>query len=626
MYNTDLLPQDIVEHEGFKYMMDVLEGRTIAGQLLKWACERQFNDLHHAHERGFYFSSDMADIMLDTIREYKHYKGALAGTYFEPTPPQIFLNWVLFGWLQVETGKRRFQELYYEVARKNGKTFQGASTGCYMFEADGEAGAECYTIATKLKQARIAHEDAKAIVSKTPFLRQKVKTLRDNMSISATNSKFEPLGKESKTEDGLNPHFALVDEYHAHKDAGMYDVIDSALAGREQPLVYIITTAGVNLQGPCFKHREYMEKILNPDIDVENDSVLPLIYTLDKDDDPFDESVWEKANPNMPYIPTILPRLRTKALAAKGNPATLVNFKTKHLNIWCASSSPWLDMEKWYLSDGTFGRRDLINRTCYTGLDLATTDDLAALVHVFPPEQESIASQRKKYRDEVIAEIKKVHKDLTDQAFIFVLEEKEEDIELDLNKRDYIIPDPYQIIPHFFVPKENIEIRSKEHGVNYNLWKKDKSCNFHATPGEITDYNWIEHQIDKDNTLYNIAELAFDPYNSTGIINNLMDKDYECVRISQTWENFSWVTKEFEQLVNLQLLAHNNNPVLSWNASNVVVHIGPGGAYKPDKRKSKEKIDGIIALLMGLNRAIMHEKPSEEEQEGNDGSLLNIEV
>ena len=587
-------------------MMDVLGGKVIACQYTKWACHRQYDDLHHAHERGFVFVPEMADLFLDTVRTYKHYKGSFAGQYFEPTPSQVFCFWVIFGWLK-EDGTRRFTEVYKEVARKYGKSFEAACVGTYMFEADGESGAECYTVATKLSQARIIHENVKAIIKKTPEVNSKAKILRDNISIPSTFSKFEPLGRDSETEDGLNPHFASIDEYHAHKNDGMYQVIDSAFGARSQPLMYVITTAGTNPAGPCYTHREYCIKILDPNADVMNDNLFAIIYTLDKDDDPFDESVWEKANPNMQYIPTTINKLRAMSEKAKEKPTDLINFKTKHLNIWCSSSSPWLDMQQWFACSGTFDYRSLINKPCYSAIDLASVNDLAALVHVFPPEQESIASQMERYRKEIVVDIKAQHPEVDDRKFAFLLDDYEDEIELDLKHRKYIVPDPYQVIPHSFVPVGNIRERSKAHGVNYNVWMDDPTCNFHATPSLVTDYTFIEHQIEKDNARFDIREIAFDPYNAAQLILSLESKGFTCVQMAQSWNVMSPPSKYFEMLVIMGLLAHNNNPVLNWNAQNVVIHTGPSGNYKPDKTKSSEKIDLIIALIMALSRCIANE-------------------
>jgi phage terminase large subunit-like protein len=591
-------------------MMDVLEGRITACEYVKWACKRQLDDLHHAHKRGLYFSPDMADIFLDTVRTYKHFKGSFAGQNFEPTPSQVFSFWCIFGWLK-EDGTRRFTEVYKEVARKYGKSFEAACVGTYMFEADGEPGAECYTVATKLSQARIIHENVKAIIKKTPEIAEKCKILRDNISIPSTFGKFEPLGRDSQTEDGLNPHFASIDEYHAHKSDGMYQVIDSAFGARSQPLMYVITTAGTNPAGPCYAHREYCIKVLDPNIDVTNDNLFCIIYTLDEKDDPFDEGVWEKANPNIEYIPTTINKLRSMAEKAKEKPTDLVNFKTKHLNIWCNSSSPWLDMQDWYACNGTFDYRDLINKPCYSALDLASVNDLAALVHVFPPEQESIASQRERYRKDVVAEMRANQPDIDDRRWPFYLEDKADDIDIALDKLDYIIPDPYRVIPHAFVPTNNIRERSKAHGVNYNIWMDDPECNFHATPSLVTDYTFIEHQIEKDNARFDIKELAYDPYNAAQLILSLTNKGFNCVEMPQTWGVMSPPTKYLEMLVILGLIEHNNNPVMNWNAQNVVVHTGPSGNYKPDKNKSSEKIDLMVALIMALDRAVKNEAVEE---------------
>lgn len=623
---------EVTAHAGFQYMMDILDGKIISGRITKWMCQRQLDDLKHGSERGLYFSTDHADIFLDTVRTYKHYEGPFAGRYFEPTPPQIFFNWCLFGWLNEDTLYRRFTEVYKEIARKNGKTFEGASTGKYMFSDDGEAGAKCYTVATKKDQAKLAHEDAKAIIMEL----QKggddldIKILRDNISHLASYSSWTPLGRDSKSEDGLNPHFALLDEVHAMVDSSMYDVIDSAFGGRPQPLFYLITTAGFNLQGPGFERRGYLKKILDPSIDVQDDAVFGAIYTLDmkldgakEDDDIWDEKNWEKANPNIPYIPTILPKIQKIARKARESETVKANFQTKHLNIWLSSSAPWIRPEDWACNDGCFGDRDLINQDCYSGLDLASVNDLAALANVFPPKGESISMQRTKYRQDIITEIQYAHKDVDPDKMHLLLDDFEGRIEKDLRKKDYVDPGPYRIIPHFFVPEMNIAKRSKAHGVRYDLWAKDKSCNFHATPGRTIDYSFIEYQVERDAARYNLIELGYDPHNAHSLIANLVNNEIECVEIVQNWSNMSWVSKEFETLVLLAGFAHNKNPVLSWNCNNTVVHLGPSGNYKPDKNKSPEKIDGIIALLMGLNRAISNE--DEPPPKGNDGSLLDID-
>lgn len=613
---------DIVNHVGYQYMIDVLNGRIVACQEIKWACLRQYNDLLYGHERGLFFSSEIADIAIDALKDYKHFKGEFAGEYFDPTPPQIFCFWCLFGWLK-EDGSRRFTEIYKCVARKNGKSFEAGVVGAYMFEADGESGAECYTVANKLKQARIVHENVKAIINETPSLNEKVKILRDNLSIASTYSKFEPLGRDSNTEDGLNPHYVSYDEFHAAPDNTMYEVIDSAFGARLQPLFFIITTAGVNPQGPCYKHQEYCRKVLNPDLpDIENDSLFILIYTLDPEDDCFNEDVWIKSNPNLPYIPTILTKLRSAANKAKEKPSDLTNFKTKHMNIWCSANNPWVDMARWVENNGTFDSRDLIGKPCYAGLDLASVNDLTSLVLTFPPEQESIAAQRKTFRKKIVDEMRKDQNQLDDYQFSFYLDDQEDDIEDELGKLDYIIPDPYRIIPYFFVPVDNIRERSKAHGVNYDVWMHDKSLNFFATPGPVTDYSFVEYEIDKAKARFDIREIAYDPYNASYLVQNLINKQYNCVEIVQNWSNMSWASKEFEMLYLMGLLSFNNDEVLTWNASNVVIHTGPSGNYKPDKAKSSEKIDGIIALIMALNRAILNE--SEYVANGNDGSLLLI--
>jgi len=547
-----------------QYVEDVLSGKQVACRWVWLACERHRRDLETGQDRGLHFDEQTAKKAIAFFRLLKHSKGEWSGRPISLEPWQQFLIWSLFGWKR-EDGTRRFRTSYLEVARKNGKTTMAAGIGLYLMLADEEPGAEIYSVATKRDQARLSHGEATRMAKGSPAIRKEVTVFRDNIHIVDTASKFEPLGADADTMDGLNVHGALVDEVHAHKTRDVWDVIETATGSRRQPMMFAITTSGFDRQSLCFTQHEYTEKILDQVID--DDSWFGLIYTLDKrrdgdpdsvqDDDWEDEANWIKANPNL-GVSKKWDDMRRKAQRAKEMPSALNAFLRLELDIWTQSVTKWVSVEHWNACAKAVDTDGLRGRTCYAGLDLSSNIDVSAWVLVFPPQSEE---------------------------------------------------DDYQIVPRFWIPEEAMVERSKRDRVPYDAWVRQGFIT--ATPGNVIDYAWILHQIDEDAQHYDIREVAFDRWGATKIQTELMERGGEdwMVQFGQGYVSMSPPMKELERLILEHGLAHGNNPVLNWMADNLVVRQDPAQNIKPDKERSTEKIDGMVALVMGLDRALRHEPP-----------------
>lgn len=537
-----------------QYIADVMAGRVTVCRWALLAVQRHVHDLQHGAERGLTFDAAAGQHALDFFGFLKHSKGEWAGQTVLLEPWQQFILWVIFGWKRAD-GSRRFNTAYEEVARKNGKSTIAAGVGLYLLVADDEGGAEVYAAATKRDQAKITHSEATRMVQASPFLRKRVKVFRDNLHIEGTASKFEPLGADADTLDGLNIHGAIIDELHAHKNRDLYDVLETATGSRRQPLIFSITTAGFNRQSLCFQMHEYAIHVLegfDRADGIKDDSFFGIIFTLDEGDDWEDESVWIKANPNL-NVSKKLDNLREKARKAKQMPSALNAFLRLELNIWTQAETKWIAREHWDACGKAVDANGLRGRTVYGGLDLSSTTDITALILAFPPE--------------------------TDE-------------------------DDFQVLCRFWIPEESMHERTKRDRVPYEAWVRQGYIT--ATPGNVIDYDFILAQIDEDAQVYDLEEIAFDRWGSTKIIQEIEERELVCVQFGQGFASMSPPTKELEKLILSHRLAHGNNPVLTWMADNLVVLEDPAGNIKPDKERSSERIDGMVALVMALARAVIH--------------------
>ena len=433
----------------------------------------------------------------------------------------------------------------------------GAGVGLYLQAADGEPGAEVYTAATKRDQARIVHQEAVRMVRQSPALGRELGVFKDNIHSERTFSKFEPLGRDSGTLDGLNVHGAIVDELHAHPNGDMWDVLQTATGSRRQPLLYAVTTAGSNRSSVCWQFHDYTEKVLSGVL--VDDAWHGLIYSLERDgsgmlEDWEDEGAWRRANPNL-GVSKYVEDLRDKARTAKGMPARLNGFLQKELNVWTQASTRWIDPGAWRACDlGPVDEEGLRGMDCWGGLDLSSTLDVTALVWVFPVTNDELRITN------------------------------------------------YAVVCRFWVPEENVGERVKRDRAPYDVWIRVGWMR--TTPGNVVDYDFILAQVREDLGWFRVRELAFDPWNATAVSNKLVEEGVNMVEFRQGFVSMNPAMKSLEVAVQRRGLNHGGNPVLGWMADNLVATSDPAGNLKPDKAKSGEKIDGMVALLMGLQRAV----------------------
>lgn len=560
-------------HPAERYARDVLNGRIPACHWIRRACQRYFDDVKDAKKKGIYFDREQAQDAIDFFGTLTLTEGEFAGRPFELFGWEQFVVWNIFGWYRAEhprwliklpdgrtedtSGTRRFRVVYLEIASKNGKTSLLAGIGLKLAFAEQEMGAQVFSVATKRDQAKLCWGLAKRMTEETAFLRVEggVEVLTNNLNQLSTGSKFEPLASDYKTMDGLNIHGAICDEVHEWPSRALYDKIRQKTSSRRNPLIFMITTAGDDTLSFCHGQREYTCKVL--DGIVENEEWFGVIYTVDEGDDPFVERNWFKANPSLGESKKISD-MRTLAQVAKEIPTEMNAFLRYQLNIWTRAETKWMNMDSWRLSAGPVPASALEDflrgRDCYGGLDLAFTQDLAASVYVFPP-----------------------------------------------------IPDDplYYALCRFFCPEASILKRSQKDRVPYDLWA-DQGWII-PTPGDFIEHEFIFAHIKQDMDKFHIREIAFDRFGAEWITTALQNIGLTMVQFGQGYVSMSPPMKDLEVLIGKHQLAHGDNPVLTWNADNVIASMDPAGNVKPDKQKSREKIDGIVALIMALSRAMVHD-------------------
>ena len=554
------------------YARDVLAGRIVAGRLVQLACQRHLDDLERGGERGLIWDAAAAQHALTFFSHLRHSVGEWAHQPFVLQGRQAFVIGCLFGWKH-RNGVRRFRTAYVEVARKNGKSAMLAGTALYALVADGELGAQVYAAATTRDQARIVFSEAERMVSASPALRARVTPTVNNLAIVATSSWFRPLSADASKMDGLNVHFAAVDEVHEHPSGDIIQKLNTATGARRQPIIFEITTAGYDRFSVCRQHHEFSLKVLESSVPPEaSDSWFAYIASLDPGDVWTDPAVWIKAKPSLGV--TVKPDdLRRQISEAQEMPAQQNAIRRLRLNEWTEQLTRWLDMEVW--AEGGPPRHtdwypvkagldtleeQLAGKPCYGGLDLARVNDLSAFVLVFPPTH---------------------------------------------NDRLGPIAEQWVALARFWVPEEDILRRARRDRVPYDVWRDQGFLT--ATPGNATDFAFIEQEIIALAGRFDIREIGYDRTFAGEIVGNLQDNDLEMVQFGQGFLSLAAPTAELERLSISRSLWHGGHPVLRWNASNVAVRQDPAGNIKPDKERSRERIDGISALVNALGRALLRD-------------------
>lgn len=500
--------------------------------------------------KGSYYDKEYADFAVAFIESLCHTKGTWAGKPFELMDWQEQIIRDLFGILK-PNGYRQFNTAYIEIPKKNGKSELAAAIALLLTCGDGEQRAEVYGAAADRQQASIVFDVAADMVRMCPALNKRVKILASQKRLvyEPTNSFYQVLSAEAYSKHGFNVHGVVFDELHSQPNRKLYDVLTKGSGdARMQPLFFLITTAGTDTHSICYEvHQKAQDIIDGRKIDP---TFYPVIYGADDTEDWTSPKVWKKCNPSLGETIGI-DKVKTACESAKQNPGEENSFRQLRLNQWVKQAVRWMPMEKWDKCAFAVREDDLKGRVCYGGLDLSSTTDITAFVLVFPPLDED---------------------------------------------------DKYIILPYFWIPEDTLDLRVKRDHVPYDVWERQGYLQ--TTEGNVIHYGYIEKFIEKLGERFNIREIAFDRWGAVQMVQNLEGMGFTVVPFGQGFKDMSPPTKELMKLTLEQRIAHGGHPVLRWNMDNIFVRTDPAGNIKADKGKSTEKIDGAIATIMALDRAI----------------------
>jgi phage terminase large subunit-like protein len=538
-----------------QYIDDVLKGNIVVGEDIRLQCKRHTRQLDKVSFDSFpyFFDVDAARRAISFAGVCPFGKGRFAGKPFKLEGFQAALLWQVYGWKRKDTGNRKYKQVYFKVARKNGKTEFLSLIGNYGFTLEGfkaqERDPEIYWAATKKDQAKYGWTIQKAqlqyLINKSKKVANYAKILTHNIDTKKGTGFVRYLGKDSRTEDGLSPYYGLIDEYHEHPTDEMVNVVVSGMGARLSPLLWIITTAGFNPQSPCAKYEKRCKDILKGTI--KNENILPWIFDLDAGDDWNDKTKWPKANPNLGVSVSVefLDSQYQDAVTMGADKE--VNFLTKNLNKWVNAKVTFIRDITYSKNMGAIDLDQLKGKIAFGGLDLASTDDTTSYC-LFFPIQEGL--------DKAVA------------------------------------------IWQYFIPKDNMRERVRRDQVPYLDWIREGWIS--TTPGNVTDYNYIKAHIIKSFELYNIRSIGFDRWNASQLVIDLIDEGLPFEKFGQGFGSMNAPTKEYQRLMLTGEVVVGDNPVSRWQNSNIAIKLDPAGNIKIDKAKSAERVDGMVSLVMAI--------------------------
>ena len=527
------------------YIDSVLTGKRNAGRLERLAVElavRRMND------DRYYFDEEEAQWALDVIGSFKHTKGDYKGKPFQLMDWQKFFIAFIFGLKHKDSGWRVARKVLLVISKKGGKSELAGAIMVLMTFFEGEPSAEVYTAANKRDQAKFSFDSARIMVEQVQqegeLTDVKVYDSHVRCELRGGYGSFaRAIAADASTQDGVFPHLGIIDEYHEAKSSAMPDNLESGMVSRSQPLSLIITTRGFNYMGALWQLERMYESIL--DGSREDDAIFPLIFAMDEGDNWEEEANWEKSNPGIGTTPT-WEGLRQQYETAKTEGGTrLVSFKTKNLNIWEKAATAWISREKYMQVSTDFDESELIGKTCFGGLDLSVVRDLTAWALLFPPDDGS---------------------------------------------------DIVKMLVRFWHPEAGARKRERSDKVPYTKWEQDGWLKF--TPGDTIDHDYIKEQILIDNQQFDLRHVYYDRYNTSQLVPDLVSLGVPMEPFSQTYVNFHAPIKALEKLILDGKFNHQNNPVLAWNFSNVVLKMNAGGNVIFDKAESRDRIDGAVAGAM----------------------------
>ncbi|AAR23153.1 phage terminase, large subunit [Burkholderia pseudomallei] len=545
--------------QGLKFARDVVRGKRPACRYVQLACKRHLDDLAASRKKDFRwkFDPEAAERKLALIELLPHTKGewAFRKQLVTLEPWQKFGLMATFGWLNKRTGKRRFRESYWEVPRKNGKSVIAAGVGIGMFVLDDEFGAEVYAGATTEKQAWEVFRPARLMVKRSPELivAADIEVNASNMNKPEDGSRFEPL--IGNPGDGASPSCSIVDEYHEHDSAALYETMLTGMGARRQPLMFIITTAGANIEGPCFDKRRQVIEMLEGT--VPDDELFGWIWTIDEGDDWTDPRVLAKANPNI-GISVYQDYLESQQQRAIKSARFTNTFKTKHLNVWTSAKAGYFNLEDWKsCEDRSLTLEQFEGQDCVLALDMARKLDLNSMARLFWHDIDG--------------------------------------------RRHY-----FCVAPRFWVPEETVRnTENRRMAERYQAWV-NQGCLLETDGAEI-DYRDILEEAKDANRLCPVQCTPLDPHGATNLSHQLEDEGLTPVTIVQNYTNMSDPMKELEAAITAGRFHHDGNPIMTWCVSNVIGKNLPGNddVVRPIKQGNDNKIDGAVALIMAIGRAML---------------------
>lgn len=541
--------------DAIQYANDVLSRKIVSGKLLRQSCRRFIDDLKHGESRGIKFSRSAASRALNFFPLFCcHIKGELKGQPIILEPWQAFIIAQLFGFHKKNSrGKwvRRFKWVYIEVARKNGKSTLVSGIALIMLAFDGEGGSEVWCAAVDKDQAKIVWDAAAAMIELHPVLRDLLKITRSKNLVELTSnySKFSPLSKDNKKMDGLNVHCGILDELHAHRTREVFDLVKDGMSARVQPILVMITTAGVNKNGVCYEQRKYVAGILDEESEEENDEYLGVIFSIDEGDDPYDSKQWIKANPCLD-VSKPMDSIRSSAKLAKVSAGARINFLIKDLNHWVDGGIRWIDKLNWEAC-GIELPENINDFDCWLGVDLSIKSDLTAIVKVFKDNE------------------------------------------------------TYYIKTEFYFPRDSLKELPDDQKVMFKRWVDDG----HLTiiDGHMIDLEIILKRIKEIYKESNVKEVCYDRYQAMYLANSLDNDDIDAIEVAQTVANFSPTMQLIDGYIDSKLILHDNNPVMTWMMGNVEVSVDHHDNIYPRKanKDRANKIDGATALFTAAHRAFI---------------------
>jgi phage terminase large subunit-like protein len=518
------------------------------------------------HGRGYRFDPARVDKVLAAFRQLRHTKGRFGGQVFEPDPWQVaYVLAPIFGWVHKspDTGDwaRIITTFYVDLPRKNGKSSLAGGIGIYLTAADGEIGAQVLAAATTREQAKFVFEPIRQLVNKSPGLKRHLRAMQSKVTHPGSGSYFQPIANAGDAQHGADIHGGLVDELHLHKDMALIEALETGTGSRIQPLIGFITTADAGRRHtPYDEKRQRVEKLARGVL--IDPTMYGVVFAAEKTDDPFVESTWRKANPGYGISPTRR-YMADAAKKAQESPAELARFLRLHCGIRTKQETRYLDIEAWDNNASIVDPIRLKGRECYGGLDLGSTSDLTALAWVFPDE------------------------------------------------------DAFDVLLRCWAPEDSIPDLDARTANAASGWVKQGWLT--TTPGNVTDYDFIKAQAAHDRDEFLVQEIAYDRWNATQLVNDMTSDGAPMITFGQGFASMSAPTKDLQRMIltgtpERPIIRHGGNPLLRWMVDNFAVAMDPAGNVKPDKANAGDKIDGVVALIMGLARATASAVPEETSE------------